>query len=458
MQRAAPADILLVDWSAAKGSPAALRRELVQTTTSKEAAAVLAIVGKEASDVDDALAAGVNDFLSLPLSSCAALARLAVVERWLDLLRTHRTTQPPTTHLDADLRAILDACLEPICMHRQRTVIYANPALARSIGVDAPRKVLGVMVSELVHPDDRHAVEERLAAVERTGEPSALREERFIARDGSLRVGEAHSFLIRLEDGPAIVSLGRDLTERRATDAQVQHSSRLAAVGTLAASVAHELNNPLTLVLCNLADLSRTLPSLAGHLPAPLVRHLESRVHAIEDAASQMRSLARELTDFVSNREAENACVDLKQVLERSLRMVSAYARDHGGVSLTSDLEEAGAVRASETRLLQVFLNLLINAVDATSDAPATRPRVAVSLRRQGDELVVRVADSGPGIPADLRLRVFEPFFSTKPSGCGTGLGLAVAKSIIDGLHGTLTVLDTGPGATFEVRLKVSDA
>jgi two-component system NtrC family sensor kinase len=457
LQRKAPVDILLLQWGPAKGTASAMRRELVRATKCRESA-VLAVVGPEAREADDALDAGVNDFLSLPLSSSALEARLAVVERWLEQLRGRHTSDRKAVRLDSDFRAILDACAEPICMHRHRRFIYANPALAASMGLHAPQELLGTTILDVVHPDDRRVVEERLAAVERTGEPSALREERFLARDGSMRLGEAHSFLIHMEDGPAIVSLGRDLTERRAVDAQVRHSSRLATVGALTASVAHELNNPLMLVLCNLADLSRTLPSLADHVPAPLIQHVESRVHAIEDAASQMRSLARDLTDFVRNREAETGPVDVKHVLERSLRMVSAYAADHGGVTLTSALQEIGDVQASETRLLQVFLNLLINAVDATRAAPAGQRSIAVTLTREGAEHVVRVTDSGPGVPHELRSRVFDPFFSTKPSGRGTGLGLAVAKSIVNALHGSLTLLDAGPGATFEVRLKAHQA
>jgi two-component system NtrC family sensor kinase len=459
MQKSAPADILVMDWSGTTQADRPLSEALLQTTRDSESA-VLAIVHPDSSELEEALDAGVNDYLSLPLAPRAVEARIAVVERWLDQVRAHRGSHgpgqaalPQQSLRDADFRAILDACPEPICIHRQRTIVYANPALASSLQVGSVADVVGGRVADIVHPDDRAAVEERLAGIERTGKPAALREERFVARDGSLRVGEAHSFLIQMDDGPAIVSLGRDLTERRALEAQFRHSERLASVGAIAASVAHELNNPLTLVLCNLTDLERNLPPLAEHVPERMVLHLERRVHAIEEAASQMRALARDLTDFVRAKEAATQRVPLKPLLERAVRMIGAYAKDRS-VLVFGQLEEAGEVEGSETRLLQVFLNLLINAVDAAAKIPPGQERrVAVSLRREEDSAVAVVADSGAGVPVELRTRIFEPFFSTKAAGQGTGLGLAVAKSIVDSLRGSILVLDRPGGASFEVRL-----
>jgi PAS domain S-box-containing protein len=463
MQRSSPADILVVDWSSTRKADRPLSEALLQTTRDSESA-VLAIVHPESGELEDALSAGVNDYLSLPLAPRAVEARIAVVERWLEQLRAHRGSNghaslPPQSLLDADFRAILDACPEPICIHRGRKIIYANPALASSIGVDSAGELLGGTVSDLIHPDDRAAVEERLSTIDRTGQPAALREERFIAKDGSLRVGEAHSFLIQFDDGPAIASLGRDLTERRALEAQFRHSERLASVGAIAASVAHELNNPLTMVLCNLTDLERNLPPLAEHVPERMVLHLERRVHAIEEAASQMRSLARDLTDFVRAKEAATQRVPLRALVERAVRMVVAYAKDRSAI-VESRLDEVGDVEGSETRLLQVFLNLLINAVDAVArNEPGQPRRVIVSLRRDAGSAVAVITDTGPGVPEALRTQVFEAFFSTKAAGQGTGLGLAVAKSIVDSLRGSIVVLDTaGAGASFEVRLPSPDA
>ena len=461
LQRAAPADILVVDWNTARRSSAPLNQELLRTTHEKDSA-VLAIVRPESGELEDALSAGVNDYLSLPLAARAVEARIAVVERWLEQLRSHRTPScaPPFHHpfLEPDFRAILDACPEPICIHRNRKVLYANPSLAASLGCSGPAALLGATISSLIHPGDRDAVEQRLATIERTGQPAALREERFVALDGSLRVGEAHSFLIHFDDGPAIASLGRDLTERRAFEARFHHSERLASVGALAASVAHELNNPLTLVLCNLADLSRNIPPLAVQVPEPTVHHLERRVQAIEEAAGQMRALAHDLTDFVRAKEAASQRVDLGALLERALRMVAPHAKDRAHATLDSKLDHATFVEGSETRLLQVFLNLLLNAVDALAELPAGAVReIFLAMERAGSEVVVTVADSGPGVPRELRERIFESFFSSKERGKGTGLGLAVARSIVEGLGGKIALLDTPRGATFEVRLPCVD-
>jgi signal transduction histidine kinase len=117
-------------------------------------------------------------------------------------------------------------------------------------------------------------------------------------------------------------------------------------------------------------------------------------------------------------------------------------------------LDDVGTVIGSETRLLQVFLNLLMNAIDALSSLPPDRPRhIRVRLERRGDDAVVSVSDSGLGVPKEARAHIFEPFFSTKPRGQGTGLGLAVAKTIIEGLHGSIALVDGATDTTFEVRI-----
>jgi len=455
-QATTPADLVIIDWASARPPIG----ERLRLATEGATTILLAIVRPETRDLEEAIDAGINDYLRLPLAHPTAEARIVLVERWMDLVHARsasvRSEGERLAMLDAELRTILDACPEPICMHQGRVIVYANPALAHSLGFAAPDELLGLATERFVHPDDRAIVEERLATLERTGLAMPLREERFVARDGSVRVGEAHSCIIRFGGGATIVTLGRDVTATRDLEARSRHSERLAAVGTIAASVAHELNNPLTLVLCNLADLSHTLPSLAACVPDELVARLGRRVHAMEDAALQMRSLARDLTDFVRAKEAATERVELRGVLERSVRMVGPYAHTQGSVILESALDDVGYVTSSETRLLQVFLNLLINAVDAVSEGPADRPhRISVSLRREGEEAVARVSDTGPGVPAELRSHIFEAFFSTKPRGSGTGLGLAVAKTVIENAGGTIALVDSEIGATFEARLPI---
>jgi CheY-like chemotaxis protein/two-component sensor histidine kinase len=204
----------------------------------------------------------------------------------------------------------------------------------------------------------------------------------------------------------------------------------MSALGTLAAGVAHEINNPLTYVLANLEMVAAGLDHL----------HDPELVTAVDDARTgvdRIRRIVRALRTFTRSDDT-TAAVELGNILESTIDMADSHMRHRGRV--VKRYTTTSRVRGSEASLGQVFLNLLLNAAQAFDERLAARNEVTVDIEEQGDRAIVTVHDNGAGIaPGDLP-RVFDAFFTTKPIGVGTGLGLFVCHGIVTGLGGEIDI------------------
>jgi signal transduction histidine kinase len=238
-----------------------------------------------------------------------------------------------------------------------------------------------------------------------------------------------------------------ELTEANAQLAEARESllrtERLAAVGRLAAGLAHEVGNPLG-AIAGYAEVAR------GRLPPGADPELADAVDRIATAAGRIDRTVRELLDFARPVAPALLPVDLAAALDAALRLARVQARFRGvGVSLSLP---AGLPRvvADEHQLSQVFLNLLLNAGDATGGGG----RVEVRARAGDGQVTVELEDSGPGVPAADLPRIFDPFFTTKDPGQGTGLGLAICHGILAAMGGEITAASPpGRGACFTLRL-----
>jgi len=248
-----------------------------------------------------------------------------------------------------------------------------------------------------------------------------------------------------VSDASAVVVV-EDITEQQALEAQLIQSEKMAAVGTLVSGVAHELNNPLT----SIAGLSEFLleQSPAG---APGREHLR----IINEQAERAGHIVHDLLTFARKGPAEREPVDLGEVVQRTLALLGYELRRR---SVTAEIVVAPglpAVLGDRHQLQQVALNLVTNAVQAVTDLPRGRPRrVAIRLKVEDGRVVLRVADTGPGLTEEVRAQMFSPFFTTKAPGEGTGLGLFVSYGIAEAHGGTLTADSRlGQGATFVLSL-----
>jgi nitrogen-specific signal transduction histidine kinase len=256
-----------------------------------------------------------------------------------------------------------------------------------------------------------------------------------------------------------------DVTEQRAAERSraeavetARAAQRLAAIGTLAAGVAHELNNPLTFVLANTEIAADAVRRLRG-APAD-AEGWEEASQALADAlegAERMRMILRDLRTLVRPDDMLPGSTDVRAVLEHAAGLASTEVRPRA--RLVWDVAAVPPVRGTEGRLTQVFLNLLVNAAHAIPEGDPAGHVIRLTVRRRPDgDVVIDVADSGAGIPPETLPRVFDPFFTTKPVGLGTGLGLWVCKNIVTALGGSLEAESTvGRGTTFRVALPAAD-
>lgn len=236
---------------------------------------------------------------------------------------------------------------------------------------------------------------------------------------------------------------------------------RLRSIGMLVASVAHEINNPLTYLMGNLdlaegtvETLRRAVPTLAAN--DTLFESLNSNLSASRDGADRVAFVVRLLSTFVRADKNDARSIDPVRAIEAAVRISLVQVQDRA--RLVCDLQAVSRVWANEARLAQVLLNLLINAAQAIPVGAPTENEVSIRTMMCDGRVVIEVKDTGAGIPAELAVRIFEPFFTTKAPGVGTGLGLSISKGIISEAGGTLGVSsELGKGSTFRIELPAHD-
>lgn len=245
--------------------------------------------------------------------------------------------------------------------------------------------------------------------------------------------------------------------ERKKMREQLLISERMASVGMLSASVAHEINNPLAVVLANLEMVLQQLEAPASDGSAPAAPPLDALIGPLRDAheaAERVSNIARDLKIFSrSSNEELRGPVDIERVLESALRMASNEIRHRA--SVIRHYNKVPPVHGNEARLGQVFLNLVVNAAQAIPEGRASENRITLSIRGgENKRVLVEVSDTGTGMPPEVASRVFDPFFTTKAESVGTGLGLAICHRIVSSLGGDISVESRpGHGTVFSVSL-----
>jgi signal transduction histidine kinase len=260
-----------------------------------------------------------------------------------------------------------------------------------------------------------------------------------------------------------LVGAVQDITGRRRLEAQLLLADRLSSMGMVAAGVAHEVNNPLAFISGNLPHVVELVQELAADPSFPprvhqVAHELQPVLKDCIIGADRIRSIVSDLKVYMRHDDAQPGPVDLDRVLRSVVRMSGNEARFRANVYL--ELQSVGPVRGVESRVAQVFTNLLVNALQALPERPPSENRITLRSRAEGPDAIVEVEDNGRGIAPELLSRVFDPFFTTKPVGIGTGLGLSVCKQLVESVGGAITVKSAdGAGATFRVRMPLwSDA
>jgi len=263
----------------------------------------------------------------------------------------------------------------------------------------------------------------------------------------------------------AAVARCRAEAERKELHAKLALADRMVSVGTLAAGVAHELNNPLAYVNANVTFLSEQVAHLASLLPASaradgevadVLQQLDEAARDAKDGVDRMRIIVRDLRTLSRSDDASVGPVDLGPVLDSCVNV--AWNELKHRARLVKDVPHLPTVRGSAGRLGQIFLNLLVNAAQAVPEGQPERQEIRVTARPLGaDRVVIEVSDTGCGIPPENLARIFDPFFTTKAPGVGTGLGLSIVHGIVAAMQGEISVESAvGKGSTFRVVLPVA--
>jgi len=256
---------------------------------------------------------------------------------------------------------------------------------------------------------------------------------------------------VRTGDADLLVLLS-DVTRERAAEAELRRqrelshqNEKLAALGSLLAGVAHELNNPLSVVVGRALMLQEDISDPRYARP----------LHALRQAAERCARIVSSFLAVARQKRPERHPVRIESVLDAVCDML-AYSLRTAGIEVERRYRSEGVVvEGDEDGLHQVFLNLVVNAQHALQDAPRPR-RILIDTALHDGMMVVHVADTGPGVPAQIRARIFDPYFTTKPQGTGTGIGLSVTHGIVSAHGGTISVGDRpGGGALFTIELPV---
>ncbi len=318
---------------------------------------------------------------------------------------------------------------------------------------------LGRLFLEYVHPDDRERNLQAFEPLIQRKKSHCFHEVRYLTKAGGFRWIEVHARLTLAADGSVTGTTGtlRDVTERREFQEKLVAAVRVGSVGSLAAGVAHEINNPLTWLQTNLGTLRDMADAQGGSPVMEAGRpHFRELVDELIQGTARIAGVVRAMRSLGQPRSREGTLVSVRAELMHALELVRNQLQERARLAI--DLPEAlASARAPSIELGRAFLNLLVNAVQAIPEGSTGAHSISVSGHQAGNEVVVEITDSGCGIPADHLERVFDPFFTTRPVGKGAGLGLTMARGIVEEAGGRIEVVSQpGRGSTFRVRLPLA--
>jgi PAS domain S-box-containing protein len=359
--------------------------------------------------------------------------------------------KPEIARAQALLDGVFNHAPDGVFILRWPRVLLTNPAGARILDVPSPTEAVGIDLSTRMAPHDMVIAADRIER-KQTGEalpgPKQYRGRNPNGRTYDL---EITSIPIEFEGEPAVLSFARDVTERNSMLRKLAVADMHAAMNTLAAGVAHEINNPLGYVLLNLEFLSREVREL--QIDSSRASAMQRRVDDTRQGAERVKAIVRDLQALTRKDENIRGPVDIDQVVTQAIGFLHHQLKQRARVE--THFERVPCVLGNATRLEQLVVHLLMNAAHAFEDSEAAHNLIRVTLTPAGTQQVaLEVSDNGCGMDHDVLSRVFEPFFTTKPLGVGAGLGLPICKRIVDDLGGHIVVTShPRQGTTVRVTL-----
>jgi PAS domain S-box-containing protein len=412
-------------------------------------------------DASTFVGTGLNIFdCAVAIVFAAVPAVCSAVVAWHSEELLERSTRDAAARASAEdrQRQILDAMADMILVKdADSKIVWANRALREAWGSDN-EELLGQAYNPQSKADERNRSLEQDALVLDTQDTVLLPDERLERKDGRILQVDTVKSPIFDEKGRVIMTVGvsRDVSDRKKLEAQLRLTETMSTVGTLAAGMAHEINNPLTYVIANLEYLAERLPQHGPWLGERQAREWVSALTEAREGAQRVQRIVKDLKDASRGGEDHFGEVDVQQVLESTLKLAANELQHHARV--VREYSRVPTVSGNASRIGQVFLNLLVNAAHAIREGAAHENEIRLLLCTDPKgRVVVEIRDSGHGIPEEHMARLFEPFFTTKDVGEGTGLGLFICHRIISDLGGSIEVESSpGSGSVFRVILPSS--
>jgi PAS domain S-box-containing protein len=355
---------------------------------------------------------------------------------------------------------------------------YLNGHAERLLGVPTSEAMStpGFLFKALADGDSA-AVFERAVAEAREGRGPASYEARLRRRNGGEITAQGCVYPMQGEDGEVAAIEGwlADVSSEQAARSRLVQADRLSTLGTLAAGVAHEINNPAAFVLLGIDMLDRLLQSAGRDLAEGPRSQAQNLVRDLRDSVRRIVDIARDLRLFASapGESGRRTLIDVNRAVEGALTLTRGHIIERAQIQ--RDLGDVPPVLMEDSRLGQVIVNLLVNAAQAIpkpGTAPAARPgsgdpvssrganTITVTTRTDGDDVLIEVSDTGVGISPENLNRIWQPFFTTKSPDVGTGLGLSISKDIVERAGGTITAESPVPGkhrgTRFTIRLPIA--
>ncbi len=429
----AETDVVLLDWKLPDASATEI---LPQLKTAAPEAEIVIITGY--GDFERAVSAlreGAADYLLKPINaeSLQASIRRLAHRRWL--LREKARSEELFRHLVEAAPSLI------IILRRDLSVVYFSPYAEQVTGYEA-REIVGQCFANRslagIRPEVIRAVVDELFG---RGELSG-REVEILRRDGAARWLSWNARVLTDVDGqPAILAVGQDVTEQKHAIEKLVQSERLAAIGEAMTGLAHESRNALQRSQANLELLAAELEGQPEQL---------ALVAEVQKAQTHLHQLYEEVRQYAAPLRLNREPCDLVELIEETWKHLAPARRGRDAV-LNQHCGPAGSpCHCDRFMLQQVIRNILENALAACQDPIAIESTCSAHDTPEGRRLVVRFRDNGPGLSADQRQRIFEPFYTTKTR--GTGLGMTLAKRIVDAHNGVIRVGD-GPGGEIIIEL-----
>jgi PAS domain S-box-containing protein len=360
-------------------------------------------------------------------------------------------------------RRIVEASSDAVLLRSGEIVIYANPAALKLFRANHPGDLVGKRYLDLVHPDDRALSAERVQKNIDENWVASPREHRILALDGGVVHVESTGVPVQYRGETQVFGVFRDITERERAGAekkkiegQLKQAQKMEAIGALAGGIAHDFNNILSVIIGNAEILN-----LADDISAPV----KNGLNQILSASQRAKQLVHQILAFSRRGKQEKILINLKPIVTESLEFLRASLPTL--IELRHYLEpDAGTIMADPTQMQQILMNLCVNAAHAMekdggvlqiklSNTALTEEDVRFEPEVEpGSYVKLTVADTGHGMEPSVLERIFDPYFTTKEPGKGTGLGLAVVHGIVTSHGGMIKVYsEVGKGTTFTIFL-----